>query len=213
MLLRDGDTAPTAVYASASVNGMKSTTEPAARSPASSSNTANPSDCTIDDKIAEPSRGYFMATRPLPRSRLARRYSRRPGFLRWAKPVRTGNSFGGAGAALASFRISGLAIVTKVTKAATGLPGNPISRMVPIWPSAYGTAASSVSRLHTARVPVWQQLAMARSRPQRPERAAPLSARGPQQPSSTSRDGRNNCRSARPSRASIMTEDKLRYRH
>jgi hypothetical protein len=45
---------------------MKSRTEPAARSPAPSSNTANPSDYTIDDKIAEPSRGYFIATTPLP---------------------------------------------------------------------------------------------------------------------------------------------------
>jgi hypothetical protein len=33
----------------------------------------------VDDKIAEPSWGYFIATRPLPRSRLARRYLRRPG--------------------------------------------------------------------------------------------------------------------------------------
>ena len=87
---------------------MKSITEPAAKSPASSSNTANPSDRRIDDKITEPSCGYFIATRPLPpRSRLARRYSRRPGFLRWPKPARTGNSFGGVNAAPASFRISG----------------------------------------------------------------------------------------------------------
>jgi len=87
---------------------MKSITEPAAKSPASSSNTASPSDRRIDDKITEPSCGYFIATRPLPpRSRLARRYSRRPGFLRWPKPARTGNSFGGVNAAPASFRISG----------------------------------------------------------------------------------------------------------
>ena len=46
-------------------------------------------------------------------------------LLAMAEPARTGNSCGGVGAAPARVRISGFAIVTKVTKAATGLPGQP----------------------------------------------------------------------------------------
>ena len=48
-----------------------------------SSRTTNPSDCTIEDRMPAPSRGYLPGDggATVARSRLARRYSRRPGLL------------------------------------------------------------------------------------------------------------------------------------
>src|SRR5439155_5854135 len=66
-----------------SENGKNSTIAPGTSSLRLSSRTANPSDCTIEDRMPAPSFGYLRATMaPSSRARVARRYSRRPAFLR-----------------------------------------------------------------------------------------------------------------------------------
>src|SRR5579875_1271512 len=71
------------LHPTTSENGRNSTVSPAARTPVASSRMTSPSACTIDDRIPAPSFGYLTATVTAPRrSSRARRYSRRPGFLR-----------------------------------------------------------------------------------------------------------------------------------
>src|SRR6516162_1996034 len=66
-----------------SEKGRKSTMVPTVSSLAASSNMTRPSDRTIEERIPAPSLAYLTATMASPfRSRLARKYSRRPGFLR-----------------------------------------------------------------------------------------------------------------------------------
>src|SRR3984893_11598294 len=97
-------------HESTSENGRKSTMLPTASSLAPSSKITSPSERTIEVRIPAPSLGYLTATTASPsRFRLARKYSRRPSFLRQAKPERTENSRGGEGAAPASCRTSGRA--------------------------------------------------------------------------------------------------------
>ena len=57
-----------------------------------------------------------------------RTYSRRPFFLRYAKPATTGSAISGSGAAPASRSSSGRTTRANVTNTATGLPGNPTKR-------------------------------------------------------------------------------------
>src|SRR6516164_5544505 len=66
-----------------SEKGRKSTVVPTVSSLAASSRMTSPSDRTIEDRIPAPSLAYLTATTASPlRARLARKYSRRPGFLR-----------------------------------------------------------------------------------------------------------------------------------
>src|SRR3984893_10081324 len=66
-----------------SENGRKSTRLPTASSLTASSRMTSPSERTIEDRIPAPSLGYLRATTASPsRFRLARKYSRRPSFLR-----------------------------------------------------------------------------------------------------------------------------------
>src|SRR5208282_3766973 len=66
-----------------SEKGRKSTMVPTVSSLTASSSMTRPSDRTIEERIPAPSFSYLTATTLWPwRSRLARRYSRRPGFLR-----------------------------------------------------------------------------------------------------------------------------------
>ncbi len=66
-----------------SENGKNSTTAPGTSSVRLSSRTAKPSDCTIEERMPAPSFGYFWAIMAPPsRASVARRYSRRPAFLR-----------------------------------------------------------------------------------------------------------------------------------
>src|SRR6266436_4600 len=96
-----------------SENGRKSTMLPTASSLAASSRMTSPSERTIEDRIPAPSLGYLEATTPAPsRFRVARKYSRRPSFLRQAKPAGTEKRRGGEGAAPASRRTSGRASTT-----------------------------------------------------------------------------------------------------
>src|SRR4051812_32725135 len=114
--------------------------------------TAKPSDCTIDDRMPAPSFGYRTATaRPFLRFRLARRYSRRPGFLRYAKPASTGKVSGGAASAPPRRRISGRARIAKVSAAATGFPGKPANGTPRIWPSATGRPGLIANRQKSMR--------------------------------------------------------------
>src|SRR6266436_8240499 len=100
-------------HESTSENGRKSTMLPTASSLAVSSKITSPSERTIEDRIPAPSLGYLTATTASPsRFRLARKYSRRPSFLRYAKPAGTEKRRGGEGAAPASRRTSGRASTT-----------------------------------------------------------------------------------------------------
>src|SRR5579863_6448089 len=66
-----------------SAKERKSTTAPGITAPAASPRMTSPSELTIEERMPAPSRRNFSATRTSPsRLRLARRYSRRPGFLR-----------------------------------------------------------------------------------------------------------------------------------
>src|SRR5579883_2315418 len=71
------------LHPNTSEKGRKSQISPGSSAAVASPTTTRPSERTIEDRMHAPSRGYLTATSAAPsRSSRARRYSRRPGFLR-----------------------------------------------------------------------------------------------------------------------------------
>jgi hypothetical protein len=122
---------------------VKSITKAGGQVSTSSSNTASPSDRTIHDKIAEPSCGNLIATRPLPpRSRVRGLGVQMLAVSRLLAVAETSTyrEIASVGSALRPpvLRSAVFVIVTKLAKAATGFQGSPMSGTVPIYPSAIG---------------------------------------------------------------------------